>query len=392
VQKQKTKKASLSKKAKPLIANPTRANQRVSDTEMPDVTEIRTPRVDAVVQRAIKSWVSAKHTQMISFTPHVKFTVNTPAQRPYFRGSSLPVCPLRTALDTMRVKPRNETRHLLMDFYTGIGHVMHEMMQFWFGVDGSLYGKFQCPTCDTLYPKKSTPDDNIGMFGPAFCSGTKKKPHKPVLCKYVEFHINNLPKTGAFDGHCDGVLFIQGKYLVLEIKTTDTAKVRHRDAHGPDPKHRVQATAYRYMLPTFLGIPESKWHNFSVVIYYDRAMPRTSAVLVDPYEPQLFLDQIKTFVQTRKRIQKARFDRICGKCESIDDDHFCPYNNLCFSPHAQKLIEEILPGYRHESWAPLIATLDAPKPFAEKVRTRDAVQKFKPKSKSSKPIERRISV
>jgi hypothetical protein len=234
---------------KPLIANPTRANQRVSDTEMPEPLKKREMRISSGNETLLKSWIKSKHDQMISFNPIPAYAIENPAQRPYFRGSSLPVCPLRTALDTVRKVPRNETRHLLMDFYTGTGHVIHELLQFWFGVDGSLFGKFQCPECAQLFPKKSTPHDNIGMFGPHVCKGPKSKPHRPTVCKYIEFHINNIPKTGAFDGHCDGVLFVNGKYLVLEIKTTDTAKVRAREKYGPDPKHRVQATAYRYLLP-----------------------------------------------------------------------------------------------------------------------------------------------
>jgi hypothetical protein len=369
---------------KPLIANPTRANQRVSDTEMPEPLKKREMRISSGNETLLKSWIKSKHDQMISFNPIPAYAIENPAQRPYFRGSSLPVCPLRTALDTVRKVPRNETRHLLMDFYTGTGHVIHELLQFWFGVDGSLFGMFQCPECAQLFPKKSTPHDNIGMFGPHVCKGPKSKPHRPTVCKYIEFHINNIPKTGAFDGHCDGVLFVNGKYLVLEIKTTDTAKVRAREKYGPDPKHRVQATAYRYLLPRFLNIPEDQWHDYTLIVYYDRAAPRINAPIAVPYEPEVFHHEIETFVKTRRRIAKGRFDKICGKCKSADDDRYCAYNNICFSSHAQKLIEEILPGYKHISWAPFPKTFVKPETIkADVKRTKPA----KPPSKSSRNEE-----
>jgi hypothetical protein len=111
---------------KPLIANPTRANQRVSDTEMPEPLKKREMRISSGNETLLKSWIKSKHDQMISFNPIPAYAIENPAQRPYFRGSSLPVCPLRTALDTVRKVPRNETRHLLMDFYTGTGHVIHD--------------------------------------------------------------------------------------------------------------------------------------------------------------------------------------------------------------------------------------------------------------------------
>mgnify|MGYP003609801757 CR=1 FL=1 len=255
-----------------------------------------------------------------------------------------------------------------MDFYTGTGHVIHEMLQFWFGKDGSLFGKFQCPECATLYPKGSKPHDNQGMFGPVVCKGTKLKRHRPKHCSYIEFHINNIPKTGAFDGHCDGVLRIGGKYVVLEIKTTDTMKVNMRGRNGPDPKHLCQATAYRYLLPKFLDIPEKQWHNYSIIIYYDRANPRKHEVLIEPYDPNLFVNEIETFVKTRRLLERGKYSKICGKCQSAEDDRYCPYNSTCFSSHAQKLIEQILPGYKHDSWAPFAKTFKKP-PKPNKSRT-----------------------
>ena len=338
-----------------LIKEPKRAATVVSNTDMPDRCTAGVVRSRRSDENLVMAWLRAKHGQMISFNPTAAFEIKHAAPRPYFRGSGLPVCPLRTALDSVRKVPRQDTRHLLSDFYTETGHVIHEALQFWFGKAGLLFGKFQCPVCRRLYPKHSTPDDAHGMLGPVMCRGTKKHPHNPTYANYVEFHINNLEKTGAFDGHCDGVLFINGMYLVLEIKTTSTVRVRSHEA-GPDHKHMLQATGYRYMLPKFLNIPDKKWYPFTVIVYYDRANPKVHTPLIVPYNPDVFVEQIRTFIKTAQRIKARRFDKITGICESCQDDTYCPYNSMCFSMDAQRLISEILPGYTHISWAPIPST------------------------------------
>ena len=343
-----------------LIKEPKRAAANVSDTDMPEPCHDGVMPIAQSDKTMIMAWIRAKHGQMISFNPTEAFTVRNEAPRPYFRGSGLPVCPLRTALDAVRKVPRQDTRHLLSDFYTETGHVIHEALQFWFGKAGHLFGKFQCPTCKRLYPKHSTPDDAHGMLGPVLCKGTKNHPHKPAYANYVEFHINNLERTGAFDGHCDGVLFINGKYLVLEIKTTSTVRVKSHET-GPDHKHLLQATGYRYMLPRFLNIPDKFWYPFTAIIYYDRANPKVNTPLLVPYDPNVFVKQIRTFIKTARLIKHRRFEKLHGICESCHDDQYCPYNSMCFSTDAQRLICEILPGYRHSASAILPKITNKPK-------------------------------
>lgn len=374
-----------------LIKAPKRAATNVSDTDMPKRCTDSAMPISKSDKTMIMAWLRAKHGQMISFNPTTAFTVKNEAPRPYFRGSGLPVCPLRTALDAVRTTPRQDTRHLLSDFYTETGHVIHEALQFWFGKAGLLFGKFQCPVCKRLYPKHSTPDDAHGMLGPVLCKGTKKAPHKPTYANYVEFHINNLEKTGAFDGHCDGVLFVNGKYLVLEIKTTSTVRVKSHES-GPEHKHMLQATGYRYMLPKFLNIPDKFWYPFTVIIYYDRANPKVNTPLIVSYEPNAFVTQIRTYIKTARLIKHRRFEKIHGICESCQDDQYCPYNSMCFSTDAQRLIDEILPGYKHATWAPLPATTKKPKQYGTESKlyiheSKSALQTIRKRSTSRQHIK-----
>ena len=292
-------------------------------------------------QNQLLEFVRNIQHQMMMHTPPNRYKVQEPVDRPWLRGSDLPVCPLKLALDTVREDQRIQYTTFMKDFFTGTGSVIHAVLQKWFGVSGTLYGKWECSQCHTLYPKKSKKEDNVGMLGPVFC---KCKPI-PVCCEYVEFAPAGIETAPGFKGHIDGLLLIQGRYCVLEIKTTDSAKVGKRRVDGPDPKHELQATAYRFTIPEFLELDESLFWNYFLVIYYDRADPKNNAPLAVPYRPELFQEQVDVYAKTMRRIKKKNYHLIEGICKYPDDNKYCPYNALCFSPQRNQLIEELLPGY-----------------------------------------------
>jgi hypothetical protein len=230
---------------------------------------------------------------------------------------------------------------MMKEFYTSTGHAIHQLVQKWLGVAKLMYGKWQCPKCKALYPEGCTEKDNIGTLGPVIC-----KCSEPVIyCDYVEFNPHDIPKTANYDGHVDGIALIHNKYIVLEIKTTDTGKVSKRRQHGPDPKHELQAQSYRYVMPKFLDIPENMWHNFVLIWYFDRADPRNHATLCMPYDYENFEEEIRKFITLKKHLAKKQYCLIDGICKSVNDNKYCPYHALCFSPSRDALIEEILPGY-----------------------------------------------
>lgn len=311
------------------------------DEEMPPTHKDRNSNVSAASQLEILSVINATHTSLLTSLPHQTLKIPEKVQRPYLRGSDMPLCPLKLALDTVREKPRVQYNTMLKEFYTSTGHAIHELIQKWLGVAKLMYGKWKCPECKTLYPVGSTEKDNLGVLGPVVC----KCSELPIYCDYVEFNPHDVPKTGKYNGHCDGLLMIHDKYIVLEIKTTDTAKVAKRRQHGPDPKHELQAQSYRYVMPKFLDIPEERWHNFVLLWYFDRADPRNHAILCMPYDYENFEEEIRKFVTTMKAIASKQYSGIKGTCRKEEDNKYCPYSQICFSPSRDALIEEILPGY-----------------------------------------------
>lgn len=292
-------------------------------------------------QNEILSCVDGIMSSMLSQSPPARFKIPELVTRPHLRGSDLPVCPIKLALDTVRKTPRTQYTTMMKDFYTKLGSEYHLLVQRWMGVSGTMYGKFSCPKCKKLHPEGCTETDNAGMLGPVLC----KCSGFPIACDYVEFNPLGVKNTGSYNGHVDGVLKLNGKYIVLEIKTTDAAKVIKRRTIGPDPKHELQAQSYRFVLPRFLAIPEDQWHDHVLVWYFDRADPRINTPLCLPYEPDAFGDEITKFVTTMKHIKHKRYKRISGICKDANQERFCHYNQLCFSPQRDALINEILNGY-----------------------------------------------
>jgi hypothetical protein len=278
------------------------------------------------------------HLQMTATAPTNKFKLQDTVSRPWLRGSDLPMCQTKMILDTVRKTPRFEHTTFMSDFYTKSGSTIHEILQKWFGVSGILYGKYECPSCKKLYPTGSTIKDGLGVFGPVFCDCQREH----ICCEYVEFSPENVKWSRAFRGHVDAVFKINNKYCIGEFKTTDTKKITLRRQHGPDPKHELQAIAYRHVMPTFLNIDEKLWWDHSLIIYYDRANPRTNVVLASPYRPELFEAELAKYKAARNMIKTSNYKEMTRLCSNINDNKYCPYNALCFSPQRETLISSLI--------------------------------------------------
>lgn len=287
------------------------------------------------------STLTKLHADLTNHNPPAYLRVPEQIERPRLRGSDLPLCPLRTAFDTVREEQRLQDTTFMSDFYTRVGSEFHAILQKWYGVSGIMYGKYKCPKCGTLYPKNSKPDDNRACFGPRYCKCTTPK----QACEYSEMEPFGIKNTGGFKGHTDGIGFIGGKYVVLEFKTTSAKKIEQRRKYGADPKHVLQSTAYRRVLPEFMEIEESMWWNHMLVIYFDRGDPSNSVIIPVRYEPEKFQEQVRVWVLTQKRIRKKRYWKIHGKCRTSNDDRYCPYNSTCFAKDRDKAIDKLLPGY-----------------------------------------------
>lgn len=299
----------------------------------------------------------ALHTSVVELFEHVIDNTNTIVnneqwQPPRFRGSDLPFCGLRYALDYALKTGDVETT--MKTFHTSTGHAIHETLQEWLGratlktrkrkspkacqESGVFLGKYVCPVCGTMYPKNSKPDDNKVMLGPVVCSSRKHKLKKylgkeaDIPCRYYEINLNGLKHTAGFTGHCDGVILINGKYLILEAKTTSLFSMQKKAKEGPYKAHVLQSTAYRYLMPKFLGLADDMFHDYMAVVYFYKGNITKNVVCLVPYKPKLFLDQIPLVLKAKKAVKEQDHSACSrmGICESREDAGFCRHANKCF--------------------------------------------------------------
>lgn len=306
---------------------------------------------------------SALHTSIVNLFEQTIDNNNTIItnenwEPPRFRGSDLPFCGLRYALDYALKTGDVETT--MKSFHTSTGHAIHETLQDWLGrvttklkkrktpkscaESGVFLGKYVCPVCKTLYPKGSKPEDNKVMLGPVMCDSKKHKlkkylgHHASVPCRYHEINISGILNTAGFTGHCDGVILIDGKYLILEAKTTSIFSMQKKAKDGPYESHVLQSTAYRYLMPKFLGIPEHMFHDFMAVVYFYKGNINKHVVCLVPYEPKKFLDQVKMVKKAKAARKRGDLEALAcmGICKVKEDAGFCRYAGRCFgskNPH-----------------------------------------------------------
>lgn len=298
---------------------------------------------DSPKQEAL-SVLSGVHADLFSWSPPRNMQVIEYADPPRFRGSDLPVCGLKYALDTERDKPRRKPLTFQADFYLGTGHVIHELLQKWFGIAGLMYGRWQCPICKKIYPKKDDP--RAGLLGPVSCKHVFESHGQEVSvpCSYIEFNPMGLKRTGKFKGNCDGVIFVAGKYAVIEIKTTSSKSIGFRRKNGPDPHHQHQVQAYRTVLPPFLGM-EAEFHDFVFIMYYDRGVMSNNAVFCLDHDPDMFRNDVRDWIRAKKATAEKQWSRIKPLCTKPNQEMFCPYNAICGACDRDERIDAILPGW-----------------------------------------------
>lgn len=283
---------------------------------------------------------SALNTQYKALArPRSPLRVAVPAKPVRFRGSSIPHCPLMFGIDAacaLKGSPRTEDLTFQLDSYAAQGTALHEHLQKWFGVAGLMLGRWRCQqhisesghTCDAVLPSSNL---NDVVLGPQFHCG------HPM--QYVEIE----PKCGfrvqvadkqidvEFSGHCDGVLLIDGKYLIVELKTKTAMAMRDiRAKNLPILEHYHQANSYRYVVPIYTKLDPSLFHDFMVVWYFDRADMSNNEPLIVPFNPSVFEREVEAHAVTEYLIQNRMWDRLVGICATSDTRPYCPHNALCF--------------------------------------------------------------
>lgn len=283
----------------------------------------------------IKLENALKQTYSLFANWNSDFAILEDAQQMKFRGSGIPHCPLVWAAESQRTKPRVEERSFMLDYSAAHGSLVHSMIQKWLGFVGVMFGRWKCLKCNKIFPE----GDSKGILGPIHHCGSP--------CEYVEYEMKLGTDDASFSGHCDGVLLLSGKYVTLEMKERNTQVLTEvRSSKTAKPNNVLQCTSYRYSLPDQLypTVPKDMWHDYVAVMYIDRSDIRKHEVVMHPYDPSIFLEEVKNVKRTNKIISLKLWNRLNGICENKDDQHFCPYNRACFCHNPMEAWEKILPG------------------------------------------------
>jgi hypothetical protein len=263
------------------------------------------------------------------------FAISEPGRAPEFRGSAIPHCPIYWAAESQRKTPKVDERGFMLDFMAERGRLTHEMTQKWLGIVGVMFGKWKCKKCGALTPEAGS--SVKGVLGPVY--------HCDMPCEYVEYDM--IRPEYNFGGHCDGVVFVGGKYMPIEMKERDQtviAQMLKTDEAKFD--NLLQCTSYRHELPRLLTptIKLSDWHDHVAVIYISRQDVRKRAIVIHAYDQEIFRSEVRSVQRTRRIIEIGCWNRLHGICKTQNDNRFCEYNSACFSKDPMKSLEKILPG------------------------------------------------
>lgn len=272
--------------------------------------------------------------------PRSSVRVIIPSKPVRFRGSSIPHCPLMFGIDaacSMKGSPRTEEMSFTLDAYATQGTAIHEHLQKWFGVSGAMLGRWSCShrdpdssaACGALLPDPSDPAKV--SLGPQYhCGHPMRYEEIEPTCRF-RVRVADETVDVEFSGHCDGVILIDGKYLIVEIKTKNNISLREiRAKNLPILEHYHQANSYRYTVPIFTKINPDQFHDFMVVWYFDRADMSNNEPIVVPFNPVVFEREVEAHAVTEYLIRNKMWDRLVGFCSNADARPHCPHNALCF--------------------------------------------------------------
>ncbi len=195
------------------------------------------------------------------------------------RPSGFPYCGLKDMFEEITGGPKS-TVGFGLDFYGSVGTAAHLIFQKYMGITGKIVGNWECKNVN--------------------CSNFKK------ICK---FSVNNLCTCGFFMeyheltiknrniiGHVDCLLLIEGKYYVLDYKTSTLASIeKHKEIGNifPYTKNVHQILSYCICLERNFNIKIEGW----MLMYISRDTPYQVALVG------------KDFDAPSRRAEKARMNR-----------------------------------------------------------------------------------
>jgi len=173
-------------------------------------------------------WLSSKAIDAI--VKAVQTVKTETAKRTEFRVSGLPYCPLLDLVDRKSEEPAHEEYE--SGFFFSVGTALHELFQKFArdAKDVTLVGNWKCTKLLSTKYDSNPPSETHTKCTQEyeFCSheDVKKKhscPHKinscgPELFQYVEITLT----YNGLSGHIDLIFKINGKYILVDIKTTSS--------------------------------------------------------------------------------------------------------------------------------------------------------------------------
>lgn len=257
-----------------------RKKQSVSDSKM-------TP-IDFVIAD-LKHYIK-EHTSKIYVVPDNPNSTRHLELHP----SSYPYCGLRHAWRDLKGIPR-EPMDFYGEYYTSLGTMKHELMQKYLGKGKRILGDWTCLNKECGHKIAFTT-------------------YKPCpKCKSKEMQYEELGiKFGKWThGHIDGVVQINGKWFVLDYKTTGTKKnEKHRLTKNvyPNPYNVAQIESYVVYLEAAFDIKIEGW----LLIYVSRD---------SSFRDYEIVGELVSEAQKKKLLAKmTRYDKHFGKVMKLKKD------------------------------------------------------------------------
>ena len=186
-----------------------------------------------------------------------------PTQRvPSLRPSSFPKCPI---LDSLKIYRKNtlgyldEQKSFPSSYFTGVGTVVHEIIQHHIGNTTQIYGNWKCTNLDCKHGRLAcTIYDATGkIVKPGKVTREHTTKNKCPGCKRP-MHYEELEITfRGITGHVDCVMVLRKgkkkKWWVVDYKTTLKRKVE--EGKLPEAQHLYQLQAYCYILKFEYNLP-----------------------------------------------------------------------------------------------------------------------------------------
>lgn len=230
------------------------------------------------------------------------------------RPSGFPYCGLKDLFDLQQGGKIIEAGFTL-DYYGGVGTAAHRVFQKYMGLTGLVVGNWKCSCGNTT--KWST--NNICSCG--------------LPMEYEEVFVSN----GSIRGFIDCILFIAGKYYVLDYKTSSVKKLTDHRLLGnvyPIPANKSQVLSYCANLERQNNITIEGW----MLIYIARDNPNDFVIECGEFNSTNRISQKQLMIRYNRHYSIA--GRINKEGVSIDDPdlHELIKNKCCSSYEEYKEI------------------------------------------------------